>query len=224
MDKWTRYLVGGCTVVVSLCAVTATAMLVRREITPPPPPGTGKPVAVPKWRAVADAGTSFGAIDGSVVITQFSDFQCPYCKRLFNAVREVASAHAGRIKLVYRHFPIDRIHKQARAAAAAAECAARSGKFQNMHDVLYEKQDSIGVLSWAEFGRRAGLADSSVLAACMQDSTIAARIAADELAARQLNATGTPVVLINQWKFQGAPPLRVVDSVVRSLLPQDIRR
>ena len=212
------------TAVVALCAVASAFTIVRREfVEPGKPRAANRPAVVRDWQTFGQTGSRIGSPHAPVLITQFSDFQCPYCQRLYKTLKKLADENPNTVALVYRHFPIDRIHPHARAAAYAAECAGRVGKFWRMHDILYEKQDSIGLLSWTDLSRRAGVSDSTFLTSCMKDSTVAARIVADEADARKLQIRGTPMVLINEWKFGGAPPLRVVDSIVNTLLAQKPR-
>ena len=207
------------TATVALCAVGAAVVIVRREFLQAPPPRSSRtPIPVAHWQIVAQRGNRLGPPDAPITITQFSDFQCPFCRRLYGTLKELVRANPNKVALVYRHFPVDRLHAHARRAAHASECVGRLGKFWSMHDVLYQKQDSLGILSWSELGRRAGATDSAGLASCMADSAIAARVLVDEDDAKNLEIKGTPMILINEWKFAGVPPMRVLDSVIKALL------
>lgn len=75
-----------------------------------------------------------------VTLVEFSDFECPACGATAPAVKDLLAAYPDQIQLVYRHFPLDGLHKYARLAAYASEAAANQGKFWEMHDVLFEKQ------------------------------------------------------------------------------------
>ena len=210
------------TVTVALCAIAVTGMTIRREFLgqtiESSAPVSRAPKTVKDWKSIAERGTTFGPPRASIVITEFSDFQCPYCKRLAQTLHKVAQAYPTQVSFAYRHFPIDRIHRHARDAAYLSECAARVGRFKEMHDLLYQEQDSIGVLSWSEFARRIQINDTSSILACMADTAIAARVKKDEAGARELGIRGTPLVLINQSQFDGVPTYAVMDSVIRSLL------
>src|SRR5688572_951930 len=77
---------------------------------------------------VAATGPSRGPEDAPVTIIEFSDYQCPFCRRAEPTVQEVLDKYEGKIRFVFRHFPLDRIHPQARGASEAAACAAEQGK------------------------------------------------------------------------------------------------
>lgn len=96
----------------------------------------------PKPREVtfADTDSQRGPKDAKVTIVEFSDFQCPYCSRAFPTVEQVMKDYNGKVRLVYKHFPLVSIHPHAQKAAEAAECAKAQGKFWEFHDQLFTTQ------------------------------------------------------------------------------------
>lgn len=83
-----------------------------------------------------------GNTDASVVIVEFSDFQCPFCRRWYSdSLPEIRKYIGENVALAFLHFPLAQIHPNAAAAHVAAECAGAQGKFWEMHDLLYEEQD-----------------------------------------------------------------------------------
>ena len=77
-----------------------------------------------------------------VVIVEFSDFECPYCKRWYDEALPSIRARVGTdVAIAFLHFPLTGIHPNAAAAHAAAECAGTQGAFKEMHDLLFERQD-----------------------------------------------------------------------------------
>lgn len=80
-----------------------------------------------------------------ITIVEFSDFQCPACRNTYPLVKQVLEQYGENIRFIYRHFPLETIHKNARAAAMASEYAADQGKFWEYHDALFENQDE-----WAD--------------------------------------------------------------------------
>lgn len=82
-----------------------------------------------------------GNASSTVVLVEYSDFQCPACRSYYFLMKEIKVKFADRIAFVYRHFPLTSIHPNAELAARAAEAAGRQGKFWEMHDLLFEKQD-----------------------------------------------------------------------------------
>jgi len=85
-----------------------------------------------------------GDIDAPITIIEFSDFQCPFCARFHVQTLPTIMdeyINEGTVKIVFRDFPIQSIHPNALPASVAAECANEQGKFKEMHDILFEKQN-----------------------------------------------------------------------------------
>lgn len=80
-----------------------------------------------------------GAAEAAVTLVEFSDFHCPFCKRVKETLRQLPERYRGKVRLVYRDFPTDSLHPQARRAAEAARCAHNQGKFWDYHDLLHSK-------------------------------------------------------------------------------------
>jgi protein-disulfide isomerase len=103
---------------------------------------SGNSLSVP----VSEADHVKGNRESDVALVEYGDFQCPACRSYFPIVARLEQDFGGRVAFVYRHFPLT-IHANAEAAARAAEAAAMQGKFWEMHDILFEKQDD-----WAKKG------------------------------------------------------------------------
>ena len=86
-----------------------------------------------------------GNASSSVVVIEYADFQCPACRAYYPIVKQMVTQYGGKVAFVYRYFPLSSIHPNAQFAAQAAEAAGMQGKFWEMHNLLYEKQDE-----WAE--------------------------------------------------------------------------
>lgn len=82
-----------------------------------------------------------GNASSTVVLMEYADFECPACRSYYPMLREVFQEYGGRVQFVYRHFPLIGIHPNAEFAARASEAASRQGKFWEMHDLLFEKQN-----------------------------------------------------------------------------------
>ncbi len=85
---------------------------------------------------------STGKLDSKVELLEYADFQCPACGQFFPLVSAVKEKYKDTVKFTFRHFPLDSIHKNARAASRAAEAAGQQGKFFGMHDLLYQNQQA----------------------------------------------------------------------------------
>jgi len=82
-----------------------------------------------------------GNPEAKVVIIEYSDFQCPACRSYYPITKQLMAEFGDQIAFVYRHFPLTSIHMNSEFAARAAEAAGKQGKFWEMHDLLFEKQD-----------------------------------------------------------------------------------
>ena len=82
-----------------------------------------------------------GAKDGKLTLIEFGDFQCPACGTYEPIVRQVLADNKDVLKISFRHFPLTQIHRNALLAAKASEAASQQGKFWEMHDILYDKQE-----------------------------------------------------------------------------------
>lgn len=84
----------------------------------------------------------YGENKKKVSLVEYGDFECPACAAFFPVVQQVKEKYKNDIEFQFRHFPLSQIHQNARAASRAAEAAGNQGKFWEMHDILYEQQDS----------------------------------------------------------------------------------
>ena len=92
--------------------------------------------------AISSSDWRKGTQEAKVVLVEYSDFQCPACGSYFPLVKRLNQEFAERLQFAYRHFPLRQIHTNAELAARAAEAAGRQGKFWEMHDMLFENQNS----------------------------------------------------------------------------------
>lgn len=153
-----------------------------------------RPIA--DWRTYAREGHQLGSAGGRVSIVEFGDYECPACGAFNRVVSSVESAHPGQINLVYRHWPLS-YHRFSYPAAVAGECAGKQGRFAAYHRLLFEHQDSLGLISFTDFARRADVADILAFRNCVQQPRPNRKVEADIAAARQLGAHGTPALIVN---------------------------
>lgn len=206
-------------IILTLCALATTGLVVRRELFPPPAAQAQapRPTRVADWREYAREGQRMGPAEAPVTIIVFSDFQCPFCAVLMSRLNEIRSAYPREVSVVYRHFPLSS-HPHAVAAARASECAAAQGKFPAFHDALFAAQDSIGVIGWGRFAAAAGVADLPRFEACAAGTGPLPSLERDTVAGRHLRVSGTPTLLINEVRFQGAVRKDTLEAYVRRAL------
>ena len=165
--------------------------------------------------AVESAGApSRGPADAPVTIVEFSEFQCPFCRRVVPTLREVEARYRGRVRFVFRHFPLDR-HKDAPKAAEAVECARDQGRFWEMHDFLFDHAEKLSVADLKGHARAVGL-DGAAFDACLDSGREEGRWRRDLADAQSYGASGTPMFFINGRLLVGAQPYaafaRVIDE------------
>lgn len=213
--------------VMALCAVLVTAKVFTQQPPPPPPP---PPTSVtefesaPGWRTYAAKGNRIGPADAKVVILELTDYQCPACARFEPTIRAVQEKYPRDVAVIYRHYPLDRPHPNAHAAAIASECAATQGSFESMHHTLFKRHRDFGSISWREFASEAGVPALDRFDGCMKDSSTAFRVAEDRKFAADIEAKATPTLFVNDVRFTGSVHPETLDSLVRVALRLPIAR
>lgn len=118
-------------------AASARAVATNPSPSPSAPADDGAPrdIVIP---AVSSADHIRGAKNGKVVMVEYSDLECPFCKQFHNTLKELITTYPNDVKWVYRNFPLDQLHPKARAEAEAVECAGDQGKYWEMLDKVFE--------------------------------------------------------------------------------------
>ncbi len=160
-----------------------------------------------------DGSPAMGPEDAPVTLVEFSDFECPYCARFYRTLKQLAENYSGRLRIVYRQFPIN-THPNAYRAAEASLCAHDQDGFWAMHDLMFEEQDQLDAASLREKAERIGL-DVDEYDACLESDRHAQQIERDMREARQLGVDGTPAIFVNGIPLAvGAPAYSVVARAI----------
>jgi Na+/H+ antiporter NhaA len=154
-----------------------------------------------------------GPLAAPVTLVEYGDFQCPYCGRAEPAIRELLRDF-GDVRYVWRHLPLSDVHTHAQIAAEAAEAAAVQGSFWEMHDLLLDHQDRLGVRDLADYAEQLGL-DVERFIADVQSQAGAARIAEDIDSADLSGVSGTPTFFVNGRRHYGAYDIDTLSAAVR---------
>jgi protein-disulfide isomerase len=165
---------------------------------------------------------SRGPAHAKVVVQVWSDFECPFCRRMKPTLAELEKAYPGQLRIVWRNLPLP-FHKHARLAAAVAlEARAQQGNkgFWRMHDKLFDEQDKGNSLDRESLLRWAGelKLDVARLEKALEQRTHDPAIDADAKLAESAGISGTPSFLINDYFVVGAQPLSVFRKLVRRAL------
>lgn len=121
--------------------------------------------------------------------------------------------HPDKVAFVFRHWPLS-YHPHAFDAAKSVECAAHQGRFKQLHELYYGKQDSIGVKSVLAFASEAGITDTAAFKRCLEDPRITARVELDIALITELEGTGTPTLFVNGSRYSGAPDSAMFVQIV----------
>lgn len=151
-------------------------------------------------------GDSYTLGSGAVTLTEFGDFQCPACGQAHPIVKQVMGEYQGKVRFVFRNFPLPG-HKNAGAAANAAEAAGAQGKFWEMHDIIYTKQrewsESNKVADiFANYAQGLGL-DSEKIKTAAEKNEFGAKITRDVSDGESVGVNATPTFFVNDKKVTG---------------------
>ena len=172
-----------------------------------------------RLRVAADEPAS-GPAGAPVEIVMYSDFQCPFCARVTGTIDRLKQTYAGKIRVVFRDFPLSSIHPQAAQAAVAARCAHEQGRFWDYHDRLFAHQRELTPARLEEYAANLGL-DQERFAACRANDRTLAIVNENLASGERLGITGTPAFFINGRFLNGAQPdevfQRVIDEELQAL-------
>jgi len=144
---------------------------------------------------------------------EFSDFQCPYCKKSESTLHELLTKYSGRVKLAYLDFPLRDIHPQAQRAAEAARCAGEQGKFWEYHDSLYAEQSKLDGAELLTRARALHL-DEKLFQSCLDSGKFKSKIEADMEQGRKVGVAGTPGFFVNGVFLSGALPPADFEKII----------
>jgi len=171
----------------------------------------------PMRETVEAIGPQLGARGAPVTIIEFSDFQCPFCRRLAPVLRELARRYPTQVRLVFRNMPLTTIHRAAERAAKAGACAAEQGKFWEMHDLMFAEQSSLSPEALKEKALRLKL-DAKAFDRCLDSDSTLKSVQIDLAAAERLGLTSTPSSFINGRFVAGSLPLYRWQEVINDEL------
>lgn len=212
------------TLVLTIASVVAVVILVEGRLrTSQTESASNRVENIEKWLPQLElASTSLDDTSRPVKIAIFTDFECPYCKRMDSTVVALQMKHPGKIVRSVLHFPIP-THQHAQAAAMAFDCAAAQGRAEDMHRALYDGQMSYGTKSWLSYASSAGVTDFKQFASCMEQDSTSEKIRSGIALAGELKVQGTPTVVVNGWLFHSPMPSgieRAVNAVIAGKSPK----
>lgn len=171
----------------------------------------------PKQAAVEDGRVIFGKKDAPVTIIEYSDFQCPYCGRGWNTMKEVEKAYGDKVRVVFKHLPLD-FHPLAMPAAKYFEAIGMQdhSKAEKFHDMIFANQAKLnqdGEKFLKEATKKVG-ANLAKVEKDMNSEAVTKRIAADMEEAKKFEFSGTPGFLVNGVSLKGAYPFPEFKKII----------
>jgi protein-disulfide isomerase len=174
----------------------------------------------PAFRATLDleGAPVRGAVDAPVTIVEFSDFHCPFCRSVQPTLNQLLARYEGKVRLVYKHLPLDVLHPQARRVSEASWCAGQQGRFWEFHDVVYQAGGTdASDAAMLRFAADAGV-DPAPFTACLAGDEAAQAVARDVAEGKALDLNGTPGFFVNGRELRGAQPLEAFVRIIEDEL------
>jgi len=154
---------------------------------------------------------SLGDAYAVVTLVEYSDFECPVCRSLHDVLRGMLPNYAGKVRLVFKDFPLEQLHPWARTAAIAGRCAYQQDPkaFWKIYDFIYDNQEIISAVNaWTkmlDYAGQSGL-EADAFKTCMASPEAGAAVNASRANGQQLDVNSTPTIFVNGRRIVGADP------------------
>ncbi len=158
----------------------------------------------------------WGPSDATVTIIEFSDYLCPACRAAHDATKKIRDQYQGKIKWVFKDFPLSR-HKGAKRLAAAARCAGEQEKFWEFQDLLFAAKDKIDTAQLNAFAKKLHM-ETDRFDQCLESGKYLPEIQKDIEGAKKAGVGATPTFIINGRLRSGAPPLEKFQEMIEAAL------
>jgi protein-disulfide isomerase len=156
-----------------------------------------------------------GPTTAKVTLVQYGDYQCPYCGEAYGIIKKIQKRFGSELRFVFRNFPITEAHPFAENGAEIAEAAGAQGKFWEMHDYLYENQQSLSNVDF--FARHAGDKfglDGKRLRDEVMKRAYSVKIREDFMSGVRSGVNGTPTFFVNGYRHNGSYDYEVLEEAI----------
>jgi len=155
-----------------------------------------------------------GAATAPVTIVEYSDFHCPFCRRVQPTLTALLEKYPGKVRLVYKHLPLDGLHPQARRVSEAAWCAGQQDRFWQFHDAVYaDTSNDASEATLARYATAAGL-DAGKFASCLASPEAKSAVQREVAQGESLGLNSTPGFFVNGREVRGAQPLEAFVAII----------
>jgi protein-disulfide isomerase len=166
----------------------------------------------PRFHVVSEGHPELGPKDAPVTIVEFGDFQCPYCRKAEDSIKEVRNKYGDKVRLIYMDFPLS-FHPNAQPAAEAAHCAGDQGKFWQFHDAVFNAQPNIAAPDLKAAAAKLGI-DMQKFSQCLDAHKHLSAVQQDQQQGTALGVDGTPAFFINGRFLSGAVPAPEFEEII----------
>lgn len=168
---------------------------------------------VTRYDVPVDGDPAIGPSNAPVTLIEFSDYQCPYCRKWYIEVfPQILSTYKDKVRFVYRDFPLSS-HPEAAPAAEASDCAYEQDKFWEFHDKLFSGVQALGKDTYIQYARDLGL-DMQKFQSCLSSGQYQSEVQSDLDFAANLGVRSTPTFFINGIPLVGAQPFDAFKQVI----------
>lgn len=194
-------------------------------------PKAAQPAQLPEptigdMRPITDQDHIRGAQNAKVTVVEYSDLECPFCKKFHPTMQQLLSEYPNDVRWVYRHSPLAQLHSKAKKEAEATECAGEQGKFWEMTDKIFNVTPANNGLDLAELpklARQIGVANMRQFQSCLDNGKYAKHVDEDTADAQVAGLQGTPYSVIiaqsgQKFPLSGAQPYSAVKQLVEQAL------
>jgi|SRR5579864_3428408 len=154
-----------------------------------------------------------GPENAEVTLVEYGDYECPHCGRAYPIVQRVQKHFGKNLRFIFRNFPLGEMHPHAVAAAETAEFAGAHGKFWEMHDLLFENQESLGEPLFLELATTLKLSPTAMKKA-LEERTYESRVRADFSGGVRSGVNGTPTFFINGHRHDSSFDFETLVSAI----------
>ena len=166
---------------------------------------------------VSERDHVLGPATAPVTLVEYGDYECPYCGAAHRSLEQVLGVMGNDLRFAFRHFPLSQIHPHAYQAAEAAEAAAAQGRFWEMHDLLFENQDRLGVRDLIGYADALDL-DLEQFVTDLRGHAHTDRLQEDFLSGVRSGVNGTPTFFVNGLRHNGGYDVEALLEALRSEL------
>lgn len=167
--------------------------------------------------AVNERDHAIGPADAPVTIVEYGDYACSDCRAALAILRDIQRAYGNNVRVIFRHFPLQKAHPHAFLAAVGAEAAAQQGRFWEYHDRLFARQPDLNRNDLIAYAIAIGL-DREAFESALDDPDLAESVTADFKGGVRSDVNSTPTLYLNESRYDGLHTFAALATAIESTL------